>query len=102
MGNHSEGVVKCAKQVIRRGSICPQKQQYSYPEPVPKGHFAIYLGEEGEKRFVVPVSYLKHPLFQQLLKDAEEEFGYDHGMGRLTVPCTEYYFINLISQLNDS
>ena len=30
---------------------------------VPKGHFAVYVGETERKRFVVPVSYLKHPSF---------------------------------------
>jgi SAUR family protein len=32
---------------------------------VPKGHFAIYVGEEEKKRkrFVIPISYLKHPSF---------------------------------------
>lgn len=29
----------------------------------PKGHFAVYVGTE-MKRFVVPTSYLKNPIFQ--------------------------------------
>uniref|UniRef100_A0A803LPI3 Uncharacterized protein n=1 Tax=Chenopodium quinoa TaxID=63459 RepID=A0A803LPI3_CHEQI len=103
MGSHSVGICKCARQVTKRGPIF--SQQLSCQEktsiPVPKGHFAVYVGEEEKKRFVVPVSYLRNPLFQELLKEAEEKFGYDHGMGRLTVPCTENYFTNLISQLND-
>lgn len=103
MGNHSVGIRKCAKQAIKTGTTFQHQVscQKTTPMPVPKGHFAVYVGKEENKRFVVPVSYLKHPLFQELLREAEEEFGYDHGMGRLTVPCTEYYFINLISQLDD-
>lgn len=103
MGNHSVGICKCAKQVTKKGPILPQQVscQEMTAMSVPKGHFAVYVGEEENKRFVVPVSYLRHPLFQELLKEAEEKFGYDHGMGRLTVPCTEYYFVNIISQLND-
>ncbi|CAN6918162.1 unnamed protein product [Brassica oleracea var. botrytis] len=35
---------------------------------VPKGHFTVYVGEDEEetKRFVVPIYYLKHHLFQAL------------------------------------
>ena len=69
---------------------------------VPKGHFAVYVGESQKKRFVIPISYLNHPLFQDLLHRAEEEFGFDHPMGGLTIPCSEDYFISLTSQLSSS
>ncbi|XWS55031.1 hypothetical protein CRYUN_Cryun10bG0140000 [Craigia yunnanensis] len=49
---------------------------------VPKGYFAVYVGEN-QKRFVIPVSYLNNPLFQDLLSLSEEEFGYDHPSGGL-------------------
>lgn len=70
---------------------------------VPKGHFAVYVGEneEQKKRFVVPISYLKHPLFQSLLSKAEEEFGFDHNMRGLPIPCAEDVFLNLTSRLNN-
>ncbi|XP_008780159.1 auxin-induced protein 15A-like [Phoenix dactylifera] len=68
---------------------------------VPKGHFAIYVGEY-RKRFVIPVSYLNHSLFQDLLHEAEEEYGFDQPMGRLRVPCSEDAFITLISHMNGS
>ena len=46
-------------------------------------------------------STLKHPLFQNLLSQAEEEFGFDHQMGGLTIPCAEDEFINVLaSNLN--
>jgi len=93
------GIFSHAKQVIRR------RQTKSKQVQVPRGHFAIYVGDNGKqekKRFVVPISYLKQPLFQALLKEAAEEFGYDHGMHGLLLPCSEYYFLNLISLLNDS
>lgn len=69
---------------------------------VPKGHFAVYVGEVQKKRFVIPISYLNHPLFQNLLNRAEEEFGFDHPTGGLTIPCSEEYFISLTSALSCS
>jgi len=39
-------------------------------------------------------------LFKDLLDWAEEEFGFNHPMGGLTIPCTEDYFISLTSSLN--
>ncbi|CAE6159141.1 unnamed protein product [Arabidopsis arenosa] len=70
---------------------------------VPKGHVAVYVGETYQmKRFVIPISYLNHPLFQGLLNLAEEEFGFDHPMGGLTIPCTEDYFTALASILSGS
>jgi len=67
---------------------------------VPKGYFAVYVGEDQKKRFVVPISYLNEPSFQELLSKAEEEFGFDHPMGGLTIPCREDIFITLTSRLN--
>lgn len=69
---------------------------------VPKGHIVVYVGEAQKKRFVVPISYLNHPSFVDLLNRAEEEFGYNHPMGGLTIPCKEEAFITLTSQLRAS
>ncbi|KAL9360128.1 hypothetical protein Peur_048251 [Populus x canadensis] len=54
---------------------------------VPKGCLAIKVGQgEEQQRFVVPVIYFNHPLFIQLLKEAEEEYGFDQ-KGTITIPC---------------
>ncbi|PHU22049.1 Indole-3-acetic acid-induced protein ARG7 [Capsicum chinense] len=63
---------------------------------IPKGHFAVYVGEKQKKRFVIPISFLSQPLFQDLLSQAEEEFGFDHPMGGLTIPCSEDVFLILL------
>ncbi|CDY71215.1 BnaAnng36550D [Brassica napus] len=52
------------------------------------------------KGYVVPVSYLSQPSFQALLSKSEEEFGFDHPMGGLTIPCPEDTFINVTSRLH--
>ncbi|MBA0852445.1 hypothetical protein Goshw_005413 [Gossypium schwendimanii] len=55
---------------------------------VPKGHLAVYVGEsEGEtRRVVVPVIYFNHPLFGELLEEAERVYGFNQS-GRITLPC---------------
>ncbi|KAK9108990.1 hypothetical protein Sjap_017050 [Stephania japonica] len=74
--------------------------QSSAASSVPKGHLAVYVGESKKKRFIVPVSYLRHPSFQDLLSQAEQEFGFDHPMGGLTFPCDEEAFLDLTCSLN--
>ena len=59
----------------------------------------MYVGEK-QKRFVIPISCLNQPSFQGLLSEAEEEFGYDHPMGGLTIPCSEDDFQRITSSLN--
>ncbi|CAA0807677.1 SAUR-like auxin-responsive protein family [Striga hermonthica] len=66
---------------------------------VPKGHLAVYVGKFQRKRYVVPITYLNHPSFQDLLHQAEEEFGFNHPMGGLTIPCSENVFVELTSRL---
>ncbi|XP_062076997.1 auxin-induced protein 15A-like [Humulus lupulus] len=90
-----------AKKLLRR-SLSNSSKAASMAVDVPKGHLAVYVGESEKKRFVVPVSFLNQPSFQDLLTQAEEEYGYDHPMGGLTIPCTEDAFIELISNLNIS
>ncbi|KAL0730133.1 hypothetical protein Bca4012_026226 [Brassica carinata] len=65
----------------------------------PKGFLAVYVGESQKRRYVVPISYLSQPMFQALLSKSEEEFGFDHPMGGLTIPCPEDAFIAVTSRL---
>ncbi|XP_010539798.1 PREDICTED: auxin-responsive protein SAUR36-like [Tarenaya hassleriana] len=55
---------------------------------VPKGHLAVYVGESGgdTRRVVVPVIYFNHPLFGELLDQAERVYGFEQP-GRITIPC---------------
>ncbi|KAJ3680373.1 hypothetical protein LUZ60_016651 [Juncus effusus] len=60
-------------------------------KPPPKGHLAVYVAGDGKdggspRRFVVPVVYFNHPLFGELLKEAEEQFGFGQP-GGITIPC---------------
>ncbi|KAK6916663.1 Small auxin-up RNA [Dillenia turbinata] len=87
-------VVLQAKQILRRSLANKLNSN------VPKGYLAVYVGEMEKKRFLVPVSYLNQPSFQDLLRKAEEEFGFDHPMGGLTIPCAEDTFLDLTSQFD--
>lgn len=70
---------------------------------VPKGHITVYVGDDEEKkRYTVPISYLSHPSFLELLKFVEEEFGFNHPMGGLTIPCKEDTFLDLTHQLSST
>ncbi|XP_071697725.1 auxin-responsive protein SAUR19-like [Rutidosis leptorrhynchoides] len=86
-----------AKEILRRSFS--NGSNTTTPIDIPKGYFAVYVGEQEKTRFVVPVSLLSQPTFQELLKLAEEEFGYYHPMGGLTIPCSEYIFTDLASRL---
>jgi len=84
---------------IRRASFSSSQSSLKVAN-VPKGYLAVYVGEE-MKRFVIPTSYLNQTSFQDLLSRAEEEFGYDHAMGGLTIPCTEDVFFHITSCFNE-
>ena len=96
MGIRLPSKIHNSKQVLKLQSLLSRNQSST----VPKGHCAVYVGEIQKKRFVVPISYLNHPDFRDLLHLAEEKFGFDHPMGGLTIPCEEDLFIDLTSRLN--
>ncbi|KAK8582609.1 hypothetical protein V6N13_069383 [Hibiscus sabdariffa] len=51
---------------------------------VDKGHFVVYSVDQ--KRFVLPLEYLKNKIVMELFNLAEEEFGLP-GDGLLILPC---------------
>nr|GMC85353.1 auxin-responsive protein SAUR50-like [Ipomoea batatas] len=83
--------------IIRRCSSQFKHDGDGLPVDVPKGHFAVYVGEN-RSRYIVPISFLDHPQFQCLLRRAEEEFGFHHQMG-ITIPCDEMAFRSLTAML---
>ncbi|CAH8275697.1 unnamed protein product [Arabidopsis lyrata] len=88
-------IYSLARRCIRRGAnrLCGGKKQVQLGnEPktpsVPKGHLVVHVGESGDdtRRVVVPVIYFNHPLFGELLEQAERVYGFDQP-GRITIPC---------------
>ncbi|XP_045823401.1 auxin-responsive protein SAUR32-like [Trifolium pratense] len=71
---------------------------------VKKGWLAVQVGSEEElsqeggvddsQRFVIPISYLYHPLFKRLLDKAYEIYGYNTD-GPLKLPCSVDDFVHL-------
>ncbi|CAN1785228.1 Indole-3-acetic acid-induced protein ARG7 [Linum perenne] len=99
-GSSKSSSSSLAKQILRRTGSGSSRSSSSRFQDVPKGFLAVYVGESQKKRFVVPLSYLSQPLFQDLLSMAEEEFGFDHPMGGLTIPCSEEIFASVTSSLS--
>ncbi|XP_059451215.1 auxin-responsive protein SAUR23-like [Corylus avellana] len=96
------GITRMPSSMIANAKQLLRLQNTRNQSDVPRGHIAVYVGEVQRKRFVVPISFLNHPSFQHLLSRAEEEFGFNHPMGGLTIPCREDAFIDLTSQLHAS
>ncbi|KAK6790462.1 hypothetical protein RDI58_014262 [Solanum bulbocastanum] len=65
---------------------------------VKKGWLAIQVGleeeDDGIQKFVIPISYLYHPLLQKLLDKARDVYGY-HVDGPLKLPCSVDYFLHI-------
>ncbi|XP_015581348.1 auxin-induced protein 15A-like [Ricinus communis] len=100
MGFRLPAIIR-AKQFLLRSSSSTYQTALATMD-VPKGCVTVYAGDNQRKRYVIPVSYLNQPSFQELLSQAEEEFGYDHPMGGLTIPCSESIFLDVISCISRS
>ncbi|KAK7258461.1 hypothetical protein RIF29_24039 [Crotalaria pallida] len=64
------------------------RRQERVTKNIPKGCLAIKVGQgEEQQKIMVPVMYLNHPLFAQLLKEAEEEYGFAQQGNITIIPC---------------
>ncbi|KAL2346865.1 hypothetical protein Fmac_000865 [Flemingia macrophylla] len=61
---------------------------------VPKGYVAVCVGVD-LSRFVIPTEYLGHQAFHMLLREAEEEFGFQQ-TGVLRIPCEVSVFESIL------
>jgi SAUR family protein len=64
-----------------------------------EGCFSVYVGT-GRERFVVRTECVNHPLFQVLLEESEEEFGYT-AAGPLELPCDAEAFTRVLQQIKE-
>ncbi|XP_031251739.1 auxin-responsive protein SAUR67-like [Pistacia vera] len=59
-----------------------------------KGHFVVYTADQ--RRFVIPLKYLKDNIIRELFTMAENEFGLPRG-GPITLPCDAVFMEYVIS-----
>ncbi|XP_062224969.1 auxin-responsive protein SAUR24-like [Phragmites australis] len=73
---------------------------------VPPGHVAVRVeGGDGSRRFVVRLAHLNHPAFRELLRQAEEEYGFPAAPGPIALPCDEDHLLDVlrgVSSASDS
>ncbi|XP_071701217.1 auxin-responsive protein SAUR36-like [Rutidosis leptorrhynchoides] len=76
------------------------QEMFCNEKPVPKGHMAVYFGEKEDdaRRILVPVIYFNHPLFSDLLREAEKVYGFNH-RGGIHVPCQVSEFENVQTRI---
>ncbi|CAM8972194.1 unnamed protein product [Rhodiola kirilowii] len=104
----STGIGKCSKirhivrlrQLLKRWRSKAAQSCRRIPSDVPAGHIAVSVGAN-QTRFVVRASYLNHPIFQNLLNQAEEEFGFSNH-GPLAIPCDEVVFEEILRSISRS
>lgn len=80
-------------QVVMGRSSSRRKEDHG----VPKGYVPMIVGKdkEEEERFLVQTKLLKDPFFAELLKMAEQEFGYAQP-GVLRIPCDAEQFRSVV------
>ncbi|XP_076950024.1 indole-3-acetic acid-induced protein ARG7-like [Bidens hawaiensis] len=84
---------KCCQWIFKWSSSMNEDES-SIPRDVPKGHLVVYVGQN-QRRFVINVKLLKHPLFNALLDQAREEYDFTTD-SRLSIPCDEDTFISVV------
>ncbi|KAJ9678052.1 hypothetical protein PVL29_022822 [Vitis rotundifolia] len=68
-------------------------------EVLPKGFLVVCMGKE-LKRFIIPIEYLGHQAFGVLLREAEEEFGFQQE-GVLKIPCEVAVFERILMMVDE-
>ncbi|XP_030517680.2 auxin-responsive protein SAUR22-like [Rhodamnia argentea] len=68
---------------------------------VPEGRVRVYVGKDVPCKLEMEANYLNHPLFENLLRLSEEEFGYSYD-GALRIACEIDLFQQLIHLLKTS
>ncbi|XP_071710936.1 uncharacterized protein [Rutidosis leptorrhynchoides] len=96
----TKGLNKFLKKTLSFSDISSNN---SHEEVVRKGYLAVCVGREEDemKKFVIPTDYLAHQAFSVLLRDAEEEFGFQQE-GILKIPCDVPLFENILKMMTDN
>ncbi|CAH8367303.1 unnamed protein product [Eruca vesicaria subsp. sativa] len=68
--------------------------------PPPHGCFTVYVGPT-KQRIVVKTKMLNHPLFNNLLEEAETEYGYRCD-GPIVLPCEVDFFFKVMADMESN
>ena len=82
-------MAKCGKiqGIVRLQQTLRRWRSRAAAAPVPSGHVAVCVGGES-RRFLVRAAHLNHPVFRELLRQSEEEYGFPSGAsGPVALPC---------------
>ncbi|CAN8253461.1 unnamed protein product [Cochlearia groenlandica] len=66
----------------------------------PHGFFALYVGPT-KQRIMVKTKLVNHPLFKNLLEEAENEYGYIRD-GPIVLPCEVDHFLNILAHIKSN
>ncbi|WCJ44808.1 SAUR-like auxin-responsive protein family [Euphorbia peplus] len=95
--------------ILRKMWCCGAKGFQSEPEitmgeedeEVREGYIRVYVGKEFEWKLEMEANFLNHPLFEDLLRISEEEFGFSYD-GALRIACDIHLFEYLVHLLKTS
>ncbi|KAK9054778.1 hypothetical protein SSX86_025857 [Deinandra increscens subsp. villosa] len=100
----TKGLNKFLKKTLSFSDISSGSSPGGQDEVVKKGYLAVWVGrddEDGMKKFVIPTDYLAHQAFSVLLRDAEEEFGFQQE-GILKIPCDVPLFEKILRMMSEN
>ncbi|XP_004501217.1 auxin-responsive protein SAUR72-like [Cicer arietinum] len=93
----SSSTSKGIKFLKRTLSMSERDQGGGSSNVVPKGYLAVCVGVD-LNRFVIPTEYLGHQAFHILLRETEEEFGFEQ-TGVLRIPCEVSVFESILKMV---
>lgn len=91
----SECFESCCQWCFRPSLSLQPEAEHFIPKDVPKGHMVVYVGQD-QKRFVIKITLLKHPLFRALLDQVRDQHDDSTTPPRLWIPCDETVFLHVI------
>uniref|UniRef100_A0A1J3DLY2 Indole-3-acetic acid-induced protein ARG7 n=1 Tax=Noccaea caerulescens TaxID=107243 RepID=A0A1J3DLY2_NOCCA len=77
-----------------------KKVEIKKDSPPPHGCFTVYVGPT-KQRIVVKTKLVNHPLFKNLLEDAETEYGYRRD-GPIVLPCEVDFFFKVLADMKSN
>ena len=102
----------CLRRAVRRWrsrTAASSRSGKNGDATVPAGHVAVCVGgtgggegSTGPRRFVVRLAHLTHPAFLELLRQAEEEYGFPAAPGPIALPCDEDHFLDVLHRVSSA